>query len=325
MRRESELAIAELRVRATGSRPMRSAAMTAMVLAGIALSACGTSRQSGICGDANPPPTGSGDVDALDKQGDEAFAQRADQVQAEAAISAWTDALKAAPSRYDIRVKLARADYFLADEHIWMQFNIEGKEAAGERMQNLYKSAANEAEFALGQKYPGFRSKYCARQPFNTALEQLDKEAVPAMYWYAASLSRYALMTSIVEVLNQTDRIKAMMELIHRFDPSYWYYAADRYLGGFFTKIPFPSGDLPKSSKHFESAIQNAPNYLATKVIYAEMNAAKAGDKPLFRRLLEEVIAFDLNTAPEIKPENAGEQKKAKFYLDDIDSLIDSE
>jgi hypothetical protein len=203
-----------------------------------------------------------------------------------------------------------------------MQFNIEGKEHIGEQMASHYRTAANEAELALGQKYPGFRSKYCARQPFNTALEQLDKDSVPAMYWYAAALSRYALMTSLVEVLNQTERIKAMMELIQRFDPAFWYYAADRYLGGFYTKIPFPSGDLPRSTKHFDKAVQSAPNYLATKVIYAEMNAAKAGDRALFKRLLEDVISFDLESAPDIKPENAAEQKKAKFYLDDIDNLV---
>lgn len=290
-----------------------------------ASTACGTSRQSGLCGDANPPPTATGDVQALDQQGDAAFAERLDRAQAEAAIKAWEQALKVDPSRHDIRVKLARAYYFLADSHLWMDYNIDGKEAVGERMSQLYKSAANEAEFAMGQKYPGFRSKYCARQPFSTALEQLDKDAVPAMYWYAAALSRYALMTSLVEVLNQTDRIKAMMELIQRWDPAYWYYASDRYLGGFYTKIPFPSGDIPRSTKHFEKAVQNAPNYLATKVIFAEMNATKAGDRALFQRLLEEVIAFDLDSAPEIKAENAAEQKKAKYYLDDIDNLVDTE
>jgi hypothetical protein len=145
------------------------------------------------------------------------------------------------------------------------------------------------------------------------------------MYWYASALSRYALMTSLVEVLNQTDRIRAMMDLIQRLDPTYWYYASDRYLGAFYTKIPFPSGDLPKSTKHFEKAVQNAPSYLATKVIYAEMNATKAGDRALFKRLLEEVLAYDLESAPEIKPENAAEQKKAKYFLDDIDNLVDVE
>ena len=55
------------------------------------------------------------------------------------------------------------------------------------------------------------------------------------------------------------------------------------------------------------------------------MNAAKAGDRALFQRLLDEVLSFDLDSAPEIKPENAAEQKKAKFYLDDIDNLVEQE
>jgi hypothetical protein len=304
---------------------LRRLAFVTLISSAAALAACGTARQSGICGDVNPAPSGTGDADALNAEGDAAFAKRADEAQARAAIKAWNDALAVAPGRHDIRVKLARANYYLADSIVWMRFNIEGKADAGKEMASIYKEAANQAELALGQKYPGFRSKYCAKQPFNAALEQLDKEAVPGMYWYAASLSRYALMTSLVEVLNQTDRIKAMMELIHRFDPSFWYFASDRYLGGFYTKIPFPSGDLDKSRKHFDRAIEGAPTYLATRVIFAEMNAVKAGDKQLFSRLLNEVLAFDLTTAPDIQPENAAEQKKAKFYLDDIDNLIDED
>lgn len=299
------------------------ATLAALATAGTLTAGCGTARQSGICGDVNPSPTGSGDVAALEKAADEAWTQRADRAQAAAAITSWQEALKAAPSRHDIRTKLARAHYYFADSILWIDFNIDQKEAAGAEMAKNYKEAANQAEMALGQRYPGFRSKYCARQPFNTALEQLDKDAVPAMYWYAASLSRYALMTSLVEVLNQSDRIKAMMDLIGRLDPSYWYWASDRYQGGFYTKIPFPSGDFPRSTRHFEKSLTNAPTYLATRVIYAEMNAAKAGDRALFERLLKEVIDFDLETAPEIKAENAAEQKKAKFYLDDIDNLVE--
>lgn len=299
------------------------ATLAALATAGTLTAGCGTARQSGICGDVNPSPTGDGDVAALEKAAEEAWAQRGDRAQAEAAIKSWQELLKAAPSRHDIRTKLSRAHYFFADSILWIDFNIDQKEAAGAEMARNYKEAANQAEMALGQRYPGFRSKYCARQPFNTALEQLDKDAVPAMYWYAASLSRYALMTSLVEVLNQSDRIKAMMDLIGRLDPSYWYWASDRYQGGFYTKIPFPSGDFPRSTRHFEKSLTNAPTYLATRVIYAEMNAAKAGDRALFERLLKEVIDFDLESAPEIKAENSAEQKKAKFYLDDIDNLVE--
>ncbi len=301
---------------------MRRLVVACALASGLASAACGTSRQSGICGDVSPAPSGSGDVAALDKQAEEAWALRGDEAKAAAAIQAWSDALKVEPSRADLRVKLAHAHYFLADSLLWVHKNIGNSDAAGDQMVQHYREAANHAELALGQKYPAFRSKYCARQPFSTALEQLDKDAVPAMYWYAAALSRWALNTSLIEVLNQSDRIRAMMELTKRLDPTYWYYASDRYLGGFYTKIPYPAGDLEKSRKHFENAIQNAPQYLATRVVYAEMNASKAGDKPLFKRLLEEVLAFDLKSAPELEPENAAEQKKAKYYLDDIDNLV---
>ncbi|MFO0751273.1 MAG: TRAP transporter TatT component family protein [Myxococcota bacterium] len=287
--------------------------------------ACGTSRQSGICGDINPAPTAQGDIAATEKAAEDAWAQRGDEAQARAAVDNWEKALAIDPSRHDLRLKVARAHYYLADDVLWFKKNVDNNDAAGKEMAANYKAAANQAEMALGQKYPGFRSKFCARQPFSTALEQLDKDAVPGMYWYAAALSRYALMTSIVEVLNQTDRIKAMMDLIQRLQPDYWYYASDRYLGGFYTKIPFPSGDLDLSRKHFEISTTKAPTYLATKVIFAEMNATKANDRALFKRLLDEVVAFDLTTAPEIAPENAAEQKKAKHYLENIDSMVDSE
>ncbi|MCC6621005.1 MAG: hypothetical protein IT385_07105 [Deltaproteobacteria bacterium] len=288
----------------------------------VGASACGTSRQSGICGDINPAPTATGDVAAAEREAEEAWGGRADQARAQAAVDAWERAIAIDPSRHDLRIKVARAHYFLADSKLWFKKNVDGDKAAGEAMAKHYKAAANHSEMALGQRYPGFRSKFCARQPFSTALEQLDREAVPGMYWYAASLSRYALMTSLVEVLNQADRIKAMMDLIKRLQPDYWYYAVDRYLGAYYTKIPFPSGDLELSRKHFETSLGGAPSYQATKVIFAEMNAARANDRALFQRLLEEVVAFDLTTAPEIQPENEAEQGKAKHYLKEIDSMI---
>jgi len=303
----------------------RHISRTLVIVALLGAGACGSSRQSGICGDVSPAPTESGDIAQVEKDAADAWDGRADLAKARAAVDLYDKAIRIDPARSDLRIKGARAHYFLADDHLWFDKNVKGDDKAGDEMASHYKAAANLAEMSLGQKYPGFRSKYCARQPFQTALEQLDKDSVPAMYWYAASLSRYALMTSLVEVLNQTDRIKAMMDLIQRLQPDYWYFAADRYLGAFYTKIPFPTGDLPLSSKHFDYAIANAPQYLATKVIYAEMNATKAGNRELFKRLLEEVVAFDVSKAPEIAPENEAEQKKAKYYLEHIDDMVDAE
>ena len=291
----------------------RALLFAALAMLFASLTACGASRQSGICGELPPPPTAQGDADAFQKQADAAWEQRADESQLRVAIDGWQKALAIDPSRAQLRVKLARAHYFLADGHLRFDETREK-----EMVENL-RAGTNEAELGLGQLYPNFRSKFCSRQPYSVALQQLDKGATGAMYWYATNLGKYALATSIVEVLNQKDRIKAMMDLVKSLDPGFFHYAADRYFGAFFTKIPFPSGDLPKSQGHFEASIAGAPYYLATRVLLASMNATKAENAALFKEHLDAVLAFDLDSRPDLKPENAVEQRKAKELLEEID------
>ncbi len=301
---------------------MRSLLLLTTLL-GCATAACGTGRGSMLCGDINPAPSASGDAAALTESGDAAWERREDEAQARAAIAAWQESLRVQPNNPELRARLARAHYYLADSVLWFKANVDESEAAAQEMAANYREAANQAEFSLGQGYPAYRSKVCARQAPQVALDQLDARAVPAIYWYAASLSRWALMVSLLEVLDQTDRIKAMMAFIKRTQPDFWYGAPDRYLGGYNTKIPLPSGNLPVALKHFEASLAAGPNYLATKVIMAEMYATKAGDRDLFKRLLQEVIDFNLDAAPELRAENAAEQKKAKFLLADIDNLVE--
>lgn len=286
-------------------------AVVAVVVA-VGLTACGGARKSGVCSSA-PTASGQGDASALEGQGDAAWAQRGDIAQLRSAIAAWSKALAVNPGNADLRVKLARAHYFLADGHLALD------DESKEEMVANYELGTNQAELALGQKYPKYRAKYCSRQPFKSALQQLDKGAIAAMYWYATNLGKYALATNIVEVLNQKDRIKAMMELVRSLDPKFFYNAADRYFGAFYTKIPFPKGDLPLSARYFNEAISSSPEYLATRVLYADMNALKAKNKELFVKLLNEVVAFDVSRFPAIQAENSAEQQKAKNLLEELD------
>jgi hypothetical protein len=54
-------------------------------------------------------------------------------------------------------------------------------------------------------------------------------------------------------------------------------------------------------------------------VLYAELNALKAGDRATFERLLKEVIDADVTATPALEPENRVEQRKAKLLLDEVD------
>jgi tetratricopeptide (TPR) repeat protein len=297
--------------------------MTRTILAlfclGTMMIGCGGGRTSGICAHTDLKATAQGDAKALAVTGEEGWKGRLDQGNVEKAIESWEKSLAINPDQADLRVKLARAHYFLADGHL--RFDEEKSDV----MLKHFEAATNHSELALGQKYPGYAKKYCARRPFKQALAQVDKGAAPAMYWYASALGKYALAKSIVMILNEKDRIRAMMTTIRELDSTFFFTGPDRYFGAFYTKIPFPSGDLVRSAKHFEASIKGSPNYLASRVLYAELNRIKAGDRAKFKELLDAVVAFDVNSAPELLPENTIEQRKAKALLEEIDVYFPEE
>ena len=299
---------------------MRKIAIVAVLI--LLMAGCGAGRTSGICGTL--APTLKGDAVAWAKQGSDAWAGRIDEKKLREAISHWMKSLAANPEQPKLRVRLARALYFLADGYLRFQ------EEKSAEMMKTFESATNQAEIALGQLYPKYRSKYCGRRSYADQIATLDQKAGSAMYWYAASLGKYALEKSIILVLNEKDRIKAMMDALYSWDRKFYYYAADRYLGAFYTKIPFPKGDLARSRAHFEASIKGAPQYLSTKVLFAKMNlvkaysraktpAAKKAIRDLYKGLLDSVVSFDLKSAPKLIPENTIEQKKAKQMLDELD------
>lgn len=285
----------------------------ALFCVGTLMMGCGGGRTSGICANLSPTATAQGDAKAAAEAGAAGWEKRLDPTALRGAIASWGKSLDINPDQADLRVRLARAHYFLADGHL--RFD---DEKSDEMLKHL-EIATNHAELALGQKYPAYAKKYCARRPFSQALAQLDKGASAAMYWYASALGKFALAKSIVLILNEKDRIRAMMTTIRSLDPSYFYTGPDRYFGAFYTKIPFPGGNIPLSAKHFEASLAASPQYLATRVLYAELNRVKAGDRAKFKELLDGVLAFDLSTAPELLPENTIEQRKAKGLLEEID------
>lgn len=287
-----------------------------LALAGVTvLPGCGTKRQTGICADLGVASE-KGDADALVAAGDAAWELRRERAKLEESINSWAKALRIDPKRTDVRVKLSRARYLLADGHLR---NDDEKEA---EMLASFDQGIKDAEVAIAQLSTGYREDICAEKPFTEAIKKTDKTAIGAMYWYASNLGKWGLAKGIFTILKYKDNIKAMMEHILSLEPTYFYHAPDRYFGTFYTKVPFPSGDMEKSKMHFERSIAGSPQYLATKVLMASTYCTKVKDRKLFKQLLDEVMAFDLAQAPEIAAENAIEKKKAEDLLDDIDTYF---
>lgn len=250
-------------------------------------------------------------------QANVAWDGRNDVSQAEAAV----DALKAAtdldPGNADALSNLSHAIYFLADCHY--RFDEEKPE--------LHKSTHEEGtkagERALAAMSPAFAEKMAGGSRIEDALDTLDRSAVPALYWRATNLGRWASLESFATLLSYKDEIRAVLEFCLNEDPLYWYQAADRYFGVFYARAPgFAGGDMKKSAAHYNVAMNANPDYWGNQVSMAEEWAIKEDNKALFEELLNEVRAGDPNVIPYIKPENLCEQRKAGILLDDIDEYF---
>ena len=264
---------------------------------------------------------------------------RSDPEQAKAAI----DALKAAtdidPTNAEAYADLSHALYFYADCHLrWDESSAE-----------LYKTAHEEgvtyAEKALSTISPDFAETMARGTPMEDtstvprdeavywltsgqeALDLLDASAVPALYWRAANLGRWASQESFATILKYKDEVRAMMEFCLATEPAYWYQGPDRYFGVFYARLSggFAGGDMRKSAEHFRSSLLAEPDYWSTRILMAKEWAIKDGDKELYEELIDYVLAGDPEVIPYIKPENECEQRKAAELKAQIDEFFPPE
>ncbi len=275
-------------------------------------SAWDTSQGAGALDEASKAKV----ADLLQKAG-AAWDGRNDINQAKAAVDYLTQATEIDPGNADALTNLSHAIYFLSDCHY--RFDEDNPE--------LYKSTHEKGtragERALGAMSPGFAEKMAAGSRVEDALDALDASAVPALYWRATNLGRWASLESFATLLSYKDEIRSVLEFCLAADPLYWYQAADRYFGVFYARAPsFAGGDMKKSAVHYNIALEANPDYWGNRVSMAEEWAIKEDNRALYEELLNYVLAGDPNVIPYIKPENLCEQRKAKILMEDIDEYF---
>ena len=79
---------------------------------------------------------------------------------------------------------------------------------------------------------------------------------------------------------------------------------------------------MDKSEKEFKKAIEMAPNYIGTKVLYAAEYAKKKKDRALFDKLIAEVLATPDDVIPELVPETKNDKDKATELKANADKLF---
>lgn len=283
--------------------------MTVMaVLMGLAGSGCAT--QHAAKWDEKVTATGAvdaaaaGDADAL-------WAERKDPAKHMAAIAKW-EAVAAASADAEVFAKLARAWYFAGERAAFEDKN--------EKRDEAYQKGLDWATKSLKLSAPEFAKSMAEGKSHAESITKAPKESIAAMYWYASNLGKWAASKGFATRLRYKDDIKATIDHIKSMDEKYFFAAPWRYLGGYEAQTAgLAGGSLEKSEENFKKAVELAPTYLGTKVLWADYLCVKRQDKATFEKLLKDVVAASATAEPEIEAENLLEQEKAKKLLSQID------
>lgn len=276
------------------------------------LTSCSTYRQLGWEKQTKKLELNKSERTALEKEAKSLWAKRAETESLKESLSKFEMLHAAQPEDLQALIYLTRGYYFLADSHL---NDIEKKKAH-------YEKAAAYGEKALATNV-AFKEKVSSGKTVEESLDVLTKKEVPAIYWTAASLGKWAKATGIAAALKYKTRIKALVGRVEKLDPNYFFSAVNRYWGGFYAVAPsFAGGDLKKSKINFDKSIKGSPEYLGTKVLMAEVYWTKAGDKKKFEETLKEVLNSKYDSHPELGPENQWEKKKAQKLLNNMDDLF---
>jgi tetratricopeptide (TPR) repeat protein len=244
---------------------------------------------------------------ALVAKGDEHWAKRTDPAAIRSALAEWEKAAAAEPKNLDLLVRITRGYYFLADGY------LRGDQK--EYLETMDK-AVKWGEKAMVAASPEFEAKMRDGGKIPEAVKLVPKQGVPAMYWYASALGKWAKTKGFAVLLGQKDNVKATMDRCLELDPNFFYGGPYRYFGAFYAVAPsFAGGDLEKSKVNFNKSLEIAPNYLGTKVLWAAELSTKEQDEETFEKLLNEVLAAPDDAIPELVPEIMVEKGKAKELL----------
>ena len=292
---------------------LRHVALTFLLV----LSGCATTYNARWLDPAAPATAAtvqSDEAKALVEAGDAAWAGRDDVAKVREAIAKW-EAAAQLWSNGDHAARLSRAHYFLGDSFVAVSGDAEARDAE-------YNASLEWAVKAMKLTAPDTVKDLAAGVPMVTAVKKAPKEASEALLWYASSLGKWAAMRRVGTRLKYKDELKAVIDHVAAVDPSQ-HAATHRWLATYEAQtINILGGSAERSEAHFKKSLEIAPNYVGTKVLWAQFLCPKTGNRALAKQLLEEAVAADPTLDAGNVAENKADQQKAKALLANFDALF---
>jgi tetratricopeptide (TPR) repeat protein len=235
--------------------------------------------------------------------------KRFDQQSLEEALSKFEHVYSSHPDNLLVLAYLTRGYFLLAELH---HTNEDLKKRNYEKARDF-----GEKGMRTNEDYRKLSDK-----DIEKAIGKLTQSEVTIMFWAAAALGNWARLNGLMSSMKYKSQIVAMISRVEELRPDYYYGGVPRFWAAFYAVAPrIAGGDMKKSKKYFDMAMEVAPAYLGTKVLYAEVYLVEKGEKKEFKKVLEEVISSPDGPGP-MMPENMLEKKKAERLLEQMDKLF---
>ena len=154
---------------------------------------------------------------------------------------------------------------------------------------------------------------------FNSGVEQIPSESLPAVYALAVSWAGWIQVRSDDwNALAQLPRVESLLQRVVDLQPGYERGRAQLYLAVMRTQLPPALGGKPEQGRHhFELAVRYSQGRdLMAKVEYARRYARLVFDRPLHDRLLREVLDAPAE-APGLTLTNVLAKQQARQLLEE--------
>ncbi len=161
--------------------------------------------------------------------------------------------------------------------------------------------------------------------PTQEQLAEVGEDELPALFWtanpWAAAIN---VGKSDPGLLAQLSLVKLLIERCVEIDETYFWAGPQLVLGAMEAGLPTALGGQPERAKrHFDRAVElTEGKHLMTRVLYARTVGVQTGDRELFTKILEDVVATDPNIEPTLGLANRLAQRRAKRYLAQVDDLF---
>lgn len=160
---------------------------------------------------------------------------------------------------------------------------------------------------------------------FNEALQGVGPGEVEKLFWSGYGWATWiGFSKGAPAAVADLPKVEELMLRVLTLDEGFYHGGAHLFLGIYYGSRPAMLGGRPEVSRdHFERALAlGERRFLATLVAYAEHYARQTFDRELYVRLLEEALAFDLASAPDLTLPNVLAQRRARKLLAQADEFF---